>query len=104
GVETASFNLKDFVTHIVPASIFDAMATNEILQIVVFSLFFGVALTAIGKAGEPIVKGVDSLVKVMLQGTDYVMRFAPVAVFTAVTRAIAERGPEILFTFGKFVG
>jgi Na+/H+-dicarboxylate symporter len=104
GVETGGFNLNDFVTHIVPASIFEAMSKNEILPIVVFSLFFGVALTAIGDAGRPIVKGVESLVKVMLQVTDYVMRFAPLAVFTAVTSAIAERGPEIIATFGKFVG
>ena len=62
GVETAAFNLKDFVTHLVPASIFEAMATNEILQIVVFSLFFGVALTAVGEGGKPIVRGVEALV------------------------------------------
>ena len=104
GVETASFNLKDFVTHLVPASIFEAMSSNEILPIVIFSIFFGVALTAIGDKGKPIVKGVESLVGVMLQVTDYVMRFAPFAVFTAVTSSIAEKGPEILFTFGKFVG
>jgi Na+/H+-dicarboxylate symporter len=104
GVETAAFNLKDFVTHLVPASIFEAMATNEILPIVIFSIFFGVALTAVGDPGKPIVKGVESLVKVMLQVTDYVMRFAPFAVFTAVTSSIAEKGPEILITFGKFVG
>jgi Na+/H+-dicarboxylate symporter len=104
GVETAAFNLKDFVSHLVPASIFEAMSTNEILPIVIFSLFFGVALTAVGDKGKPIVRGVESLVRVMLQVTDYVMRFAPFAVFTAVTSAIAEKGPEILFTFGKFVG
>ena len=80
------------------------MAKNEILQIVIFSLFFGVALTAVGDAGKPLVRGVEALVRVMLQVTDYVMRFAPLAVFTAVTSAIAERGPEILATFGKFVG
>jgi Na+/H+-dicarboxylate symporter len=104
GVETAAFNLKDFVTHLVPASIFEAMSTNEILPIVIFSIFFGVALTAVGDPGKPIVRGVESLVKVMLQVTDYVMRFAPFAVFTAVTSSIAEKGPEILITFGKFVG
>ena len=80
------------------------MSTNEILPIVIFSLFFGVALTAIGEAGRPIVRGVESLVKVMLQVTDYVMRFAPFAVFTAVASALAERGPEIIATLGKFVG
>src|SRR4051812_9647808 len=104
GVATASFNLKDFVSHLVPQSIFEAMSTNEILPIVIFSLFFGVALTAIGERGRPIVRGVEALVHVMLQVTDYVMRLAPLAVFTAVAGAIAERGPSILTTFGKFVG
>src|SRR6478672_3879252 len=104
GVETSAFNLKDFVSHVVPASIFEAMSTNEILPIVIFSCFFGVALTAIGDKGKPIVHGVEALVRVMLQVTDYVMRFAPFAVFTAVASAIGERGPSIIATFGKFVG
>jgi Na+/H+-dicarboxylate symporter len=104
GVATAGFNLKDFVNHVVPQSIFEAMSTNEILPIVVFSLFFGVALTAIGERGKPIVRGVEALVGVMLQVTNYVMRFAPFAVFTAVTSALAERGPQILATLGAFVG
>jgi Na+/H+-dicarboxylate symporter len=104
GVETAAFNLHDFVSHLVPQSIFEAMSKNEILPIVIFSLFFGIALTAVGEAGRPIVRGVESLVKVMLQVTDYVMRFAPFAVFTAVASALAERGPQIIATLGKFVG
>jgi Na+/H+-dicarboxylate symporter len=104
GVATAGFSLKDFVTHLVPASPIESMANNEILQIVIFSIFFGVAVTAVGEAGRPIVLGVESLVKVMLQVTDYVMRVAPLAVFTAVTGAIAEQGPQIIVTFGKFVG
>jgi Na+/H+-dicarboxylate symporter len=104
GVETAAFNLKDFVSHVVPASIFDAMSTNEILPIVVFSVFFGVALTATGERGRPIVRGVEALVAVMLQLTNYVMRFAPFAVFTAVSSALAERGPQIIATLGMFVG
>ena len=104
GVETAAFNLKDFITHLVPASIFEAMSANEILPIVIFSIFFGVALTAVGERGKPIVRGVESLVKVMLQVTDYVMRCAPFAVFTAVASALAERGPQIIATLGKFVG
>ncbi len=103
GVETAGFNLKDFVTHVVPQSIFEAMSGNEILPIVVFSVFFGVALTSIGERGKPIVHGVEALVRVMLQVTNYVMRFAPLAVFTAVTSALAERGPQIVATLGKFV-
>src|SRR5438270_5117516 len=104
GVETASFNLKDFVAHVVPQSIFEAMSDNEILPIVIFSTFFGVALTAVGEAGRPIVRGVEALVRVMLQLTNYVMRFAPFAVFTAVASALAERGPQIIATLGMFVG
>jgi Na+/H+-dicarboxylate symporter len=104
GVETAAFNLHDFATHLVPQSIFEAMANNEILPIVIFSLFFGVALTAIGERGKPLVHGIEALVHVMLQVTNYVMRFAPLAVFTAVTSALAEKGPEIIATLGKFVG
>jgi Na+/H+-dicarboxylate symporter len=104
GVETAVFSFERFVTHLVPQSIFEAMSTNEILPIVIFSIFFGVALTAVGDKGKPIVSGVEALVRVMLQVTNYVMRFAPFAVFTAVAGAIVERGPSIIFTFGKFVG
>jgi len=104
GIATAAFNLKDFVSHVVPQSIFEAMSTNEILPIVIFSLFFGIALTAVGEKGRPIVSGVEALVRVMLQVTNYVMRFAPLAVFTAVASALAERGPQIIATLGKFVG
>lgn len=104
GIDRAAFNLKDFVTHIVPASMFEAMATNEILQIVVFSLFVGVAITAVGEKAAPLVRGVEALVSVMLQITDYVMRVAPIAVFAAVAGTIAERGPAIIATFGYFMG
>ena len=104
GVETAAFNLKDFVSHLVPQSIFEAMSSNEILPIVIFSLFFGIALTAVGEKGRPIVRGVEALVRVMLTVTGYVMLFAPLAVFTAVASALAERGPQIIATLGMFVG
>jgi Na+/H+-dicarboxylate symporter len=70
GIDASAFNLKDFVSHLVPASIFEAMASNEILPIVIFSIFFGVALTAIGEKGEPIDKGVESLVHEMIQVTN----------------------------------
>jgi Na+/H+-dicarboxylate symporter len=74
------------------------------LQIVVFSLFLGVAITAVGEAAKPLVRGLEALVKVMLVVTDYVMRFAPIAVFAAVTSTIAERGISILATYGYFMG
>ncbi|WP_156678657.1 dicarboxylate/amino acid:cation symporter [Sphingomonas profundi] len=104
GLAKGAFTLKDFVTHLVPKSIFEAMANNEILQIVVFSVFVGVAITAIGEKAAPIVRGVEALVAVMLQITDYVMRFAPLAVFAAVAGALARQGAGILVTFGYFMG
>src|SRR6478672_4301345 len=103
GIETTAFNLKDFVSHVVPQSIFEAMSNNEILPIVIFSTFFGVALSSIGERGKPLVHGIEALVRVMLQLTNYVMRFAPFAVFTAVASALAERGPQIIATLGAFV-
>jgi len=80
------------------------MADNEILQIVVFAIFFGVAMTAIGEKAAPVLRGVEALSQIMLQITDYVMRVAPLAVFAAVTVAVAEQGLSILATFGKFLG
>ena len=104
GVETAGFSLSTFITHIVPSSMIDAMATNEILQIVVFSLFVGVAITAVGPAAAPLVRGVDALVAVMLRITDYVMRFAPVAVFAAVAATLTERGAGVIGQLAYFMG
>jgi Na+/H+-dicarboxylate symporter len=104
GVSQADFSLKTFITHLVPKSFFESMANNEILQIVVFSVFTGVAITAVGERAAPLVRGIEALVQVMLQITDYVMRFAPFAVFAAVTTALAEQGPGILLSFGKFMG
>ena len=104
GVDRAAFDFATFVSHIFPESMVDAMASNSILQIVVFSLFLGVAITAVGEPARPLVRAMEGLAKVMLQVTDYVMRFAPVAVFAAVSATIAERGPSILGTFGYFMG
>ena len=104
GVAKTAFNLKDFISHIVPKSLIEAMATNEILQIVVFSLFAGVALISIGDEGKPIIRGLDALMHMMLRITGYVMNVAPYAVFAAVASAIAVEGLGILITFGKFIG
>ena len=104
GLETGAFNLKDFVTHIVPASMIDAMAKNEILQIVVMSVFVGVAITAVGEKAAPLVKAIDALVHVMLQITDYVMRVAPVAVFAAVAGTLTERGAGVIMQLAYFMG
>jgi Na+/H+-dicarboxylate symporter len=104
GVDRSSFEFAKFVAHIFPESMVGAMASNDILQIVIFSLFLGVAITAVGEPAKPLVRGLEALVKVILVVTDYVMRFAPVAVFAAVTATIAERGISILATYGYFMG
>lgn len=103
GLDKAAFNLKDFVTHVVPSSIVDAMASNEIIQIVVFSVFMGVAITAIGARAAPIVVGLEALAAVMLKITNYVMMFAPFAVFAAVANSLVERGPEVIGQLGYFM-
>ncbi|HEX8621271.1 MAG TPA: dicarboxylate/amino acid:cation symporter [Allosphingosinicella sp.] len=104
GVDRSSFDFAKFIAHIFPESMIGAMASNDILQIVVFSLFVGVAILAVGEPARPLVRATEGLVKVMLQITDYVMRFAPVAVFAAVTATVAQRGLGILTTFGYFMG
>ena len=104
GVARTAFDATKFVSHIVPQSMVEAMATNEILQIVVFSIFVGVAITAVGEKAAPLTRAVEALVAVMLQITNYVMRFAPIAVFAAVTSTLAERGPGVLRDLGYFMG
>ena len=83
--KTKEFSLDKFVEHVFPRSVFEAMANNEILQLVIFSVFFGVALTAIGKKGENIINALDSLTHVVLKMVSYVMKLAPIGVFGAMT-------------------
>jgi Na+/H+-dicarboxylate symporter len=104
GVAKTDMTLKGFFQHVVPDSVINAMAHNEILPIVVFSIFFGVATAAIGEAGLVVVKFMDSVAHIMLKVTGYVMNFAPFAVFGAMAATIAEKGPAILLTYGKFIG
>ncbi|WP_055326083.1 dicarboxylate/amino acid:cation symporter [Ralstonia solanacearum] len=104
-LKTGDFSLKAFFTHVFPKSIFDAMANNEILQILVFSLFFGAALTHVKGAGKStIVSCIEELTKVMFRVTDYVMRFAPVGVFAAMAASITVEGIGVLASYGKLVG
>lgn len=102
-LETGELSFRHFILEIFPTSAFDAMATNNILQILVFSVFVGVALTAIGDKGAIIVKGTEALAELMLQITDYVMRFAPFAVFGALASVIAKQGLGIVVTYGVLV-
>lgn len=99
-----SSDIFTIIAEMFPKSIFEGMANNTLLQIVIFSLFFGVAMTAVGEKAAPIVKGVDALVDVMLQVTNYVMRMSPLAVFAAMAKVIAVNGLGILGTFAWFIG
>jgi Na+/H+-dicarboxylate symporter len=100
---TSKFTLKDFVSHLVPKSFAEAMANNEILQIVVFSMFFGVALAALGEKGKTLVAVIDELSHAMLKITGYVMKLAPLAVMAAMAATVAVNGLEILLKFAVFM-
>ena len=103
GITTSSLTLKEFITHLVPASIVDGMAKNEILQIVIFSLFFGTAAAAVGERAKPLVDAIDGIAHIMLKVTGYVMNLAPLAVFAAVCAIIAKSGLGVLQTYGVFM-
>ena len=96
GVEVKKMTLENFITHLFPQSFFEALATNEILQIVVFSVFFGIATAAIGDHGKIIIKGLDAVSEIMFKIVSYVMGFAPYGVFGAVAAVIAQKGLGIL--------
>ncbi len=104
GIKKTALTLKEFLYHVFPTSVIDAMAKNEILQIVVFALFFGVATAAIGDMGKIVIKAFDAIAHVILKLTGYVMNFAPVAVFGAMTAVIAKQGIGILKTYSIFIG
>ncbi|PNO65729.1 dicarboxylate/amino acid:cation symporter [Burkholderia cenocepacia] len=101
---TSKFTLKDFVGHMVPRSFAEAMANNEILQIVVFSMFFGVALAALGERGKILIAAIDQLSHVMLKITGYVMKLAPLAVMAAMAATVAVNGLSVLLKFAVFMG
>jgi Na+/H+-dicarboxylate symporter len=101
---TSSFTLKDFVTHLVPRSFAEAMTNNEILQIVVFSMFFGVALASLGDKAKTLVAAIGELSHAMLKITTYVMKLAPLAVLAAMAATVATNGLEILLKFAVFMG
>ena len=103
GIVTSSLTLKEFITHLVPSSIVDGMAKNEILQIVVFSLFFGTAAAAVGARATPLIDAIDGVAHIMLKVTGYVMNFAPIAVLAAVAGIIAKSGLGVLSTYGIFM-
>lgn len=97
-VKNQEFSLEKFVEHVIPKSLFEAMAKNEMLQMVVFSVFFGVATAAMGEKAKPLIKALDTVSHVVLKMVGYIMNLAPVGVFGALAAVVAKNGPDI-FSF-----
>ncbi|MCA7903085.1 dicarboxylate/amino acid:cation symporter [Burkholderia cepacia] len=106
GLNTAALNARDVITHAFPTSLLDAMARNDILQILVFSVFLGIALGALKHDPRVgiVIRSIDGMVPVMLRLTNYVMRAAPLGVFGAIASSVALRGLDVIYTYGKLIG
>ncbi len=96
--------LVETVVHAFPSSVIEAMVHGDVLQIVVFSVLFALALSAIGEKGKPIVRALESLAQVMFKFTNYVMLFAPIGVGAAMAHTIGTQGPGVLVNLGKLIG
>ncbi|HEX7944558.1 MAG TPA: dicarboxylate/amino acid:cation symporter, partial [Phenylobacterium sp.] len=103
GVDVSKFNLADFITHVIPSSIVDAMAKNEILQIVVFSVLAGTAIASLDDRAPAVLALVEQVAQIMLKMTGYIMRTAPLAIFAALAASVAKQGLDVLATYAKFV-
>lgn len=105
GLAVGGMSLKGFLSHTIPTSIAGAMANNEILQIVVFSIFFGIGGASLGeKFNAPLVAALDVVSHIMLKVTGYVMYVAPLAIFAAISSVIATQGLGILLNYASFIG
>jgi Na+/H+-dicarboxylate symporter len=102
-VDASKLTLKEFITHLVPKSIVEAMANNEILQIVVFSIFVGTAVSALDDKAPAVMALVDQIAAIMLKVTGYVMKTAPLAIFAALAATVATQGLSVLADYAKFV-
>jgi Na+/H+-dicarboxylate symporter len=104
GIVAGAMTMRSFIEHLLPTSILDAMARNEVLQIVVFSLFFGTAMAALGERCRLLLDGIGAIAQVMLKVTGYVMLFAPLAVFGSLAATVAREGLGIVGVYGAFIG
>lgn len=103
--KTKAFSIQNFVEHIIPKSVIEAMATNEILQLVVFSIFFGIAAAAMGEKAKPLIKALDVVSHIVLKMVGYVMAFAPIGVFGAIAAVFATQPLEkLLLVYAKYFG
>src|SRR3984957_8012830 len=104
GLPVSAFSLEKFLTHLIPTSIADAMATNEILQIVVFAVFFAVAMGAMPERSKKMLDLIEDLGHIMLKVTSYVMLFAPIAVWAAIMATVSKNGLGVLWKLIVFMG
>ncbi len=104
GIAAGAMTMRAFIEHTLPTSAFDAMARNEILQIVIFALFFGTAMAALGERSRIVLDALDVVSHIMLKVTGYVMLFAPLAVLGALASTVAKEGLGIIGVYGLFVG
>lgn len=104
GLPVSAFSIEKFLTHLIPTSIADAMAQNEILQIVIFAVFFSVAMGSMPERSKPILALIDDIGHIMLKVTSYVMLFAPIAVWAAITATVAKNGLLVLWKLVVFMG
>ena len=100
---TTHSSLRDLVVNIFPSSVVKSMAEGNLLQIVVFSLFFALAICAVGQKAKPMMDLLNSLSEIMFKFTEYVMWFAPVGVFAAIASTIGSSGIGILKNYVKIV-
>ena len=103
GIQVQAQTGKNFISHIIPESVVDSMAHNEILPIVVFALFFGIASASLGSKGKIIIEFIDAVSHAMFQVTNYVMKAAPLGVFGAVTTVVIQQGPEVLKSYAYLI-
>ena len=104
GISSKAPALRDFITHVIPKSVVEAMANNEILPIVIFSLFFGIAAASMGEKAKPVVNAMDAIGHVMFKVTNYVMQFAPFGVFGAIAAVVAKQGLGIIVGYLYLIG
>jgi proton glutamate symport protein len=97
-------SLSQVLEHAVPSNIFESLASNDVLQMVVFFFLFGAACSAIGKKAQPVVEFAGAVSEIMFRYTKYVMYVAPFGVGAAIAVTIGKNGPKVLFSLGKLVG
>ena len=102
-IHPQGMSLVDMFVHSVPVSVVEAMANGDLLQIVVFAIFFAFAICAVGQKARPVLTLLQSVCDIMFKFTEYVMKFAPIGVFGAISATIGQNGIGILFSYAKLI-